>query len=111
VYLNCCLIGQKASDFYRGIGDPIVKNSLSNFKLHLARVAISFLTQKSNPSLEEISKVILTQFEQVTFDKVKILVYETIIGYQIANPSANLVNMAKTKQFTDFLSTKVIATF
>jgi hypothetical protein len=111
IYLNCCLIAQKSTEFLRNIEEIEIKNILSNFKLHLARVATSFLTEKSSPSMEDISKIDLANYDEAKFNKTKSLVQEAIESYRSSNPSSNLINMAKTKQFTDHLISKLATEF
>jgi len=107
LYLNCCLIAQKSSDYHRIIADNTIKNNLSNFKLHLARVAVCLLTQKANPNMADIVAVDVSNYDKSKFDEAKKMVNEAIIEYQKLNAGSNLINMAKVKQFTDFLTVKL----
>ncbi|AWA31007.1 hypothetical protein HYN48_13460 [Flavobacterium magnum] len=111
LYLNCCLVTQKVSDFHRTITDAGIKNNLSNFKLHLARVAMCLLASKASPTIVEISTLDVSNFNQTIFDQAKDIVNGAIIDYQVANPGSNLINMAKVKQFTDFLTIKLESRF
>lgn len=107
LYLNCCLIAQKTSDFHRLISDNTIKNNLSNFKLHLARVATCLIVKKANPTNMEISAIEISSFDQEIFDQAKEIVNTTILEYQASNSGSNLINMAKIKQFTEFLTPRV----
>lgn len=111
VYLNCCLISQKSSEFYRNIEDTDVKITLSNFKLHLARVAAVFLAGKSSVTMEDVINININNYDEAKFNQSRELVLVAIEDYRILNPSANLINMAKTKQFTDFLISKLSSYF
>lgn len=111
VYLNCCLIAQKSADFYRNIEDNEVKNILSNFKLHLARVATSFLIGKSSAAMDDIVKIKIDNYDQAKFNQTIDLVQGAIQDFRLTSSGANLINMAKTKQFTDFLISKLAAHF
>lgn len=111
LYLNCCLIAQRSSDFHRIIGDGIIKNNLSNFKLHLARVVVCLLAGKANATMDEVTSLQFSHFNQNIFDQAKDLVNEAINEYQLINIGSNLINMAKIKQFTDFLTNKLISHF
>lgn len=111
LYLNCCLVAQKSSDYHRTITDPEIKNNLSNFKLHLARVSICLLTGKANPNMVEITTINLSNYDQTTFDQTKDLMNTAITEYQVQNPGSNLINMAKVKYFTDFLTAKLVGHF
>ncbi|MFB9861990.1 AIPR family protein [Rufibacter immobilis] len=107
VYLLCCLIAQKSAEYYRTIQDTAIRNKLSNFKLHLARVATSFLLGKSTTSIQDIISIDITDYNQEIFDQAKDLINVAIEDYLTANTGANLINMAKIKQFTDFLLAKL----
>jgi hypothetical protein len=107
IYLTCCLLSQKTNEFYRNYGNDDSKKLLSNFKLHLARVAASFLANKASVSKEDIAIMDLNNYTQQNFNDSITLLENAVIEYQADNPSANLINMAKTKQFTDFLLTKL----
>lgn len=107
LYLNCCLIAQKASDFHRNISAAEIKNNLSNFKLHLARTATCLVLRTSNPTSAEISNLSTTSVDQAIFDQAKEILNGAILDYQTTNPGSNLINMAKVKQFTDFLTSKL----
>lgn len=111
LYLNCCLVAQKTSDFHRNITEAVIKNNLSNFKLHLARVTVCLLAGKHNPTLDEITAVNISSLDQPLFDQAKEIVNSAINDYQTANFGSNLINMAKVKQFTDFLTTKISSRF
>jgi hypothetical protein len=107
IYLVCCLLAQKTAEFYRSIEDSNSKTTLSNFKLHLARVGVSFIIGKAVVTKEEVATIDLASYEQTQFDNAVLLIEETINNYRASNPTANLINMAKTKQFTDFLIGKL----
>lgn len=111
LYLNCCLIAQRSTDFHRNIGDGTTKNNLSNFKLHLARVVVCLLTGKANPTMNEVTSLQFLNFNRDIFNQAKDVVNKAINDYQLINPGANLINMAKIKQFTDFLTTKLSSHF
>jgi hypothetical protein len=102
-YLNCCLICKMTIEFWGDIEDKSVKNKLSNFKLHLSRIASSFILSKSNFSAEQVSNVDLSSFNQDKFEQSISLMVTVIEEYQLNNPDANLINMAKTKGLTDLM--------
>lgn len=65
------------------------------------------LSGKANPTMVEITTVDVSIFDQTVFDQVKNIVNGAIIDYQTVNSGSNLINMAKVKQFTDFLTAKI----
>ncbi len=107
IYLNCCLIAQKTAELFRNIEGADQKSTLSNFKLHLARVVTSFAVNKSTITKDDIAGVNMSNIDQVLLNKSASLIIEAILEYQSNNAGANLINMAKTKQFTDFMLSKL----
>lgn len=100
-YLNCCLILKRTADFWGLISDPDIKSRLSNFKLHLAWVAVAFLLKSAQITPERVAGLNLDTFDQGLFDSVQNEMISAIDNYQQQNPKANLINMAKAKGLTD----------
>lgn len=107
IYLTCCLVTQKTTEFFRNISESSKRVNLANFKLHLARTATSYIINKKDLTVDDLVQIDLNNYTQLEFDKARILVENAISEYQLLNTGANLINMAKTKQFTDFLLTKL----
>ena len=107
-YLNSCLILKKTVEYWAEIEDKAKKSKLSNFKLHLARIAASFILGKAEYSIHEIAAIDINQYEQAKFDSISQLMVESADTYQVDNPNTNLINMAKTKGLTDALVVKLI---
>lgn len=107
IYLVCCLLSQKTNEFYRNYSNDNSKKLLSNFKLHLARVAASFIVNKASVNKDDIASIDLANYREQFFNDSIELLENAVTEYQTANPTANLINMAKTKQFTDSLLTKL----
>ncbi len=111
VYLTSCLIAQRSAELLRNVTDGVQKSTLSNFKLHLARIVTSFITNKSSVTKDDIASIDLITLDQQKFDNSVTLLTNAITEYQTNNSGANLINMAKTKQFTDFMLTKLTQRF
>lgn len=107
IYLNCCLIAQKSVELFRNIEVAEQKSTLSNFKLHLARIVTSFVVNKSAITKDDIAEIDISNLDQTRFDSSASLIVDAISEYQALNSGANLINMAKTKQFTDFMLNKL----
>lgn len=107
IYLHCCLLSQKTNECYRKHSNEDSKKLLSNFKLHLARVASSFIVKKASVNKDDIASIELTSYSEQIFKESMEFIEGAVIEYQKDNPSANLINMAKTRQFTDFLLAKL----
>lgn len=100
-YLICCLMLKKTTDFWSQIGDQTVKNKISNFKLHLARVAVSVVLGMASYDLDSVSTFNIDDYDESKFDLAVTLMVEAIDQFQLDNPGANLINMAKSKSFSD----------
>lgn len=111
VYLTCCLIAQRTAELLRNISDSGQKSTLSNFKLHLARIATSSIANKPLVTKDEIADIDVSSLDQEKFDNSVALLVDAITEYQMNNSGANLINMAKTKQFTDFMLAKLSKKF
>jgi hypothetical protein len=103
VYLNSNLIVKKTADYYRTIENVVMKVALSNFKLHIARVYTTFVLNKVSVQIDDITNAKLSSYNQNLFDTSIQFIFEAIKNYSESNVNTNLINMAKTKQFTDFL--------
>jgi hypothetical protein len=110
-YLNCCLILKKTNEYWGNITDSVLKARISNFKLHLSRISTSFVLNKSNFTIDELADFDLNIYDQHKFENSVELLTDAIDTYQIANPDANLINMAKTKGLTDEMMVKLNTKF
>lgn len=110
-YLNCCLINKKSNDFWLNINDNSSKSKTSNLKLHLAWLAPKMTLSSKNITFEELSSFNIAQFNQSSFDLSLSFLLESISEFQSANPDANLINMAKSGDFTKFIIVKLNARY
>lgn len=106
-YLNCCLFLKKSVDYWGNIEDKDVKVKLANFKLHLARISASFVLNSSEITLTSMENMKIDSFDDATFQQATELMLNSIQEYQISNPTANLINMAKSKGVTDVMLQKI----
>lgn len=107
VYLNSCLLHKKVVDLFPLIESRETRSKLSNFKLHLARICASFIVEKSTLTIEDLATI---NPDLITIEKLKEcadFIVEIIDEYKTEHPEANLINMAKTKSFTDALLSKL----
>jgi hypothetical protein len=75
--------------------------------LHLARICASFIVEKSTLTVEDLATI---NPDLITIEKLKEcadFIVEIIDEYKTEHPEANLINMAKTKSFTDALLSKL----
>lgn len=111
VYLNSCLLNKKVIELWTNIEDREQKNTLTNFKLHISRVLGSFIFQKVNITETDIQSLNFENITSENFDSAIEFLISSINEYQEQNPDANLINMAKTKSFTDFIIAKLTQHF
>ncbi|WP_028664886.1 AIPR family protein [Runella zeae] len=102
-YLVCCLLNKKIVELWGNIEDREIKNKLANFKLHLTRIAASFLTNKRTLGIEDLVNIDIELLDDIIFNKSTVFLTESLDMYQQENEDTNLINMAKTKGFTDAL--------
>lgn len=102
-YLICCLLNKKIVELWGNIEDREIKNKLANFKLHLTRIAASFLTNKRAVGIDDLVNIDLELLDEEIFNESTVFLTESLDIYQQENEDTNLINMAKTKGFTDAL--------
>jgi AIPR protein len=107
-YLNCCLILKKTNEFWSLIEAGNKKKATTNLKLHLARIATSIILNKTEFDLQAIANIDLNTYTFESFEKSLNLLISCIRTYKEANPNVNLINMAKSKPFTEHIKTSLI---
>ncbi|QQU02170.1 AIPR family protein [Myroides odoratus] len=103
VYLNSCLISKKAHMFLLNIKELEVKNRTVNFKLHFASLTLKVLYELKFVPLNELENFKIDELtDKVLNDTLKLL-DDSILKYLEEYKGTNLINIAKSKDFTDFL--------
>lgn len=102
-YLNCCLINKKVSDFWSKHENLVIKSKLANFKLHLSCISVKVYYKKRDITFEEIVKFDLEKIDKNLFNLTINFLNETIDKYLNENNSKNLINIAKSKEFTKYI--------
>jgi len=111
VYLNSCLLNKKVIELWTSIEDKDKKNNLTNFKLHISKVVASYIFQKASLTASDIQALELDRVNEEIFSASSEFLLDCIRNYQAENQDANLINMAKTKSFTDYLVAKLTTKF
>jgi hypothetical protein len=106
-YLNCCILSKKTNIYCLNINDTHIKNKSSNFKLHLAWLAPRIALKKKNVSFEDITRFDFALYNQEVFNESLNFLLTSIDEFQTINPYANLINMAKSGDFTKHINTKL----
>lgn len=102
-FLNCCLIYKKGHNFWLKHQDTTEKNKTSNFKLHIGCLLTKGHFKKVNISFNEISEIDVNSITQEQFNKSITFLSSEIDQYLIDHPETNLINIAKSKDFTKYL--------
>lgn len=102
-YLNCCLINRKVHNFWLKHSDPVMKAKSSNYKYHLSCIAVKFLNNKGNVAFDEIVSADLDGIDEALFSKTIDFLSSQIDSYLNENDDANLISIAKSKNFTTYI--------
>lgn len=106
-YLNCCLISNKIHSMWLRFGDQQKKSKTANFKLHLCCVLLRFYYQKHDTTFEDIVNIDINQINEELFNDGINFICEQIDVFLTQNQNANLINIAKSKDFTVFLFVQI----
>lgn len=102
-YLNCCLISKKSHNLWSKYADTLIKLKTSNFKLHIGCIIVKELHKKRNITFEELSNINIDDIDDSLFNETMLLLNETIDTYLSINIGKNLINIAKSKDFTTYI--------
>lgn len=102
-YLNCCLITSKTNNYIVGIANRQQKGVIANFKLHVAWLAPYFSLTTNSIIYDQIVNFDLSRYDSRIFQTILNFMLNAINQYKIEHPEANLINMAKSKDFTSYL--------
>lgn len=107
-YLNCCLIFSKTHHAILNLNDKSLKNYIINFKYHIALLTtVMVLGNKFNYTMEEISNIDITKIDENIMNKTIMKMKELINSYKETHPQNNLINVAKSSEFTTFIKDKL----
>jgi AIPR protein len=102
-YLNCCLINKLTHSLWVKHSESAVKLKTSNFKLHLSWIVTKEVFRKLNVTFDEIANLDLGLINEDTFKESIRFLNVQIDEYLANTPDTNLINIAKSKDFTDYL--------
>lgn len=101
-YLNCCLISKKSHDFWSRFSNTSMKLKTANFKLHLCCLLVKIFYKKAKVTFDEIANIEMDKIdENIFYDSITFL-DSSIDSYLLANNDKNLINIAKSKDFTTY---------
>lgn len=102
-YLNCCLIVSKTHHAIINLSDKRRKNILTNFKLHIAMVNTALLMNKIIYDINEVAALEMPLLNNEIIERAMNIIESNIVDYQQENPGSNLINMAKSSDFTLYI--------
>ncbi|BBP45775.1 hypothetical protein THMIRHAS_11480 [Thiosulfatimonas sediminis] len=102
-YLNCCLINRKVNEFWTKFKDAGIKAKTSNFKFHLSLLLTVIVLESKNVKFQDIVDFDFEKLNQAEFDDAIDRLSKLIEEYLNDNENTNLINIAKSKSFTNFL--------
>lgn len=103
-YLNCCLIFSRTYHAILNIDDKSLKNNIINFKYHIALLTtVMVLGNKFNYTMEDISNIDITNVDDNIMNKAIMKMEKLINSYKETHPQNNLINVAKSSEFTTFI--------
>ncbi|WP_440951524.1 AIPR family protein [Methanococcoides sp. FTZ1] len=106
-FINCCLLHQKVNSFIKNELEMPQKGIAKNFALHISRVAAAALTQEKDYDANKIRDI---DMENIGFDEIRNSYYfinRAIGDYTTQNPTANIINVAKSGAFVDMIESKL----
>lgn len=101
-YLKCCLIVSKVHHNILNLEDKLQKNRLVNFKFHVSMVAACTYLNKTNYTIEDVANIDMHKIEDSVASAIR-QIEELIGSYQKLNPQSNLINIAKSSDFTTYI--------
>lgn len=99
-YLNSCIINRKVNNFWIKYTNPQIKQNTSNFKLHLACLIVKMYFSKNSTTVEDIKEINLEDIDTDLFERTIEKLNKKIFSYLDKNKDKNLINTAKSKDFT-----------
>lgn len=103
IYLNACLISKKGHMYMLNNKEIEIKNRTANFKLHFASLLLKVLYGTKKVSFDVLKDFKITDLTEEIFDETLVLLNSSIVQYLADNYGTNLINIAKSKDFTDYL--------
>lgn len=102
-YLNCCLAVSKTHHAILNLDDKQRKNKLVNFKFHISLIAMSIVLDKSDYNMADVSNVDMNSFNNDIILNAITKIESLISSYQQDHLDSNLINIAKSSDFTSFV--------
>ena len=76
---------------------------MTNFKLHIAMVNTALLMNKIIYDINEVATLEMPLLNNEIIERAMNIIESNIVDYQQENPGSNLINMAKSSDFTLYI--------
>lgn len=102
-YLNCCLAVSKTHHTILNLDDKQRKNKLVNFKFHISMISMGILLGKLDYNVEDVSNVDMNRFNNSVILNAISKIEGYVSLYQEEHSDSNLINIAKSSDFTAYI--------
>jgi len=107
-YLNSCLVNKKVQNMISKYDNFDSKSKVSNFKLHMCCIVVKKLYSKKIVTFDEIVNINMEDIDEALFNESIIFLSDQIDLYLTQNTGTNLINIAKSKEFTNYLFDQIL---
>lgn len=108
VFLNCCLIAQKTSQYINSKLSTDKKGQARNFKYHISRIVTSIIISKSYYNSTDLEIFDINLMNDNTLNSAYELLNDLINSYNTEFPNENVINIAKSKKFVDKINENLL---
>lgn len=102
-FVNSCLIAQKTQNFIKSL-DRDDRPVARNFTYHLARIAASLVINKAHYDSQELASLDPASVDDDTLNQSFDVLTNQVGNYQKDNPGENIINISKSKKFSEGLN-------
>jgi len=105
-YLNCCLAVSKTHHAILSLDNKQKKNKLVNFKFHISMISMSMYLNKTDYTIDDVSEADMNGFNGEIILNAMSKIEDFISSYQVEHTDSNLINIAKSSEFTAYIRNK-----
>lgn len=108
-YLKGCLVYRTTENYIKDIivDDPIQKKysvSVRNFSFHMMLLNVCFALKKYRIEDSDLANIDMNLFNIEVFDNAMKFLERVLEEYTTERPNENIINIAKSKSFTEFMN-------
>jgi len=107
-YLNCCLLDRQVRDFIKTELERDSKNQARNFSFHTTRILASVLTGRADYTTTDVANLSDASIHDANNTRRAYQFLGLILTkYQKHNPDENIINVAKSRRFSEMLNQEI----